>query len=140
MRRAEPEPIESASLPTGAPCLRCNGERHGSNVNGGWLPTVKLQGGTWYSYAHCCPDCAWGAYRAHCTRQPMYRQLPDADVRELGMLHGVLTTGHSLRTAVESLPGPVRMKLLPNVDAIEAREQGWGQYQQSQLTTGNSGF
>jgi hypothetical protein len=128
----DPVMAEYFSLPTGRSCPRCNGERHADNVTGGWLPHFRNVAGAWYTFARACPDCTWGAYRARCTKAPYYDQT-SGNTLELGMLHSALTRGRSMRQSVETLPGPVKMRLLPAVDALEATEQGWRQYTQPEL-------
>ena len=140
-KRPDPEPIDAPMLPSGPPCLRCNGERQGENVNGGWLTHFRHVHGGWYAFARCCPDCAFGAYRQRCTGQAFYSQF-QADIREIGIFQRCLKPGMTLSQAAAKMPeGPLRMRFTQDAQTIEGTERGgWQQYNQPALLAGDVGF
>ena len=140
-RRGEPDPDQSIGLPSGAACHRCNGDRQGDNVSGGWLLHFRHVNGGWYAFARCCPDCTWGAFRQRCTGQAIYSQF-DADIREIGMFQSCLKPGMTLSQSAAKMPdGPPRVRFATQAATIEGTERGgWQQYNQPALPAGDVGF
>jgi hypothetical protein len=104
---------------------------------------VRHAQGRWYTFARCCPDCAFGAYRNRCANAPFYNQF-NADTRELGMFLQVLKPGMTLSQAAAKMPeGPLRMRFVLEAQSIEGTERGgWQQYNQPALpvAAGDVGF
>ena len=109
-----------------APCKRCGGDwTRDRHVLGGWLMHFQRQSETWYSSAHACPDCVWGAYRHHCTKAPFLLAFGACSVTDLAMLGQELKPGVlTLRAGIELVPfEAVRGRLRQGIEELELRDR-----------------